>query len=164
MLLEKDLIRITQTLPQFDGPHTETDTYSNKDNIRTLFGYTSWATALLHRLPSEENKVKQLCREALKGINIIEGVCIAYPSQDTWTDTRFEVYLHYTPDEGYMYRACTYSTGHAFTGSSSPKECPYKFIKTDNLNTAMKYLIDTAEEYDDGRVDKSKLKELISMC
>ena len=163
MDLMKDLLRISE-LPQIGSAHRkENNIYFSDSHITTSFGYTSWVNALLNRLPAREDEVKRLCEEAPHGINIIEGVCMAHPTDDTWTDTRFEIYVHYNPHTGYSYEAITYSTGHSLSNTvQAPDDCPVQSRKTDNLNAAFQFLIDKADDYTDERVDKQTIKNFLS--
>lgn len=163
MDLMKDLLRISE-LPQIGSAHRKgNNIYFSDSHITTSFGYTSWVNALLNRLPAREDEVKRLCEDSPHGINIIEGVCMAHPTDDTWTDTRFEIYVHYNPQVGYSYEAITYSTGHSFRNTvQAPDDCPVKSRKTDNLNAAFQFLIDKADDYTDERVDKQTIKNFLS--
>lgn len=163
MDLMKELIRISR-LPKIDDTHRKGyNIYFSDSDITTSFGYTSWVDAMLNRLPAREDEIKRLCEESLNGINIIEGVCMAHPIENTWTDTRFEIYIRYNPQVGYSYEAITYSTGHSWSDTvNAPDDCPVQSMKTDNLNVAFQFLIDKADDYTDERVDKQTIKNFLS--
>jgi hypothetical protein len=158
MSLLEDLTRVSK-LPSFEGQDAVRHT---NGNIRSSFGYTSWNTALLYRLNSgNEADVERLCRDADLGIYIIGGVCMSFHTPESTSDTRFEVYVKYTNRNEYEYRAVTYATGHSTGKAQAPADVGVSELKTTDINSAIKFLIDKVDSYDDTYVDKDTMKELI---
>lgn len=159
MSLLEDLTRVSK-LPNFEG--ADAVRYTN-GNIRSSFGYTTWATALINRINNNNmDEVKQLCRKAETGIYIIGGCCMAQHTEEAHSDTRFEVYVTYREKDGFEYVALTYATGHTIGNQkNAPEDIGVAILKTPNINDAIKFLYDRVDTYKDTYVDKSKMKELI---
>ena len=158
MSLLEDLTRVSK-LPSFDGQ--DAVRHSN-GNIRSSFGYTMWTTALLNRLNSgNEAEVERMCKEAEFGIYIIGGVCMSFHTAESTSDTRFEVYVKYTNRNEYEYWAVTYATGHGTRNSQAPADVGISELKTTDISSAIKFLLDKVDSYDDTYVDKDTMKELI---
>lgn len=158
MSLLEDLTRVTK-LPNFEG--ADAVRYTN-GNFRSSFGYTTWATVLINRINNNNmDNVKQLCRKAETGIYIIGGCCMAQHTADAHSDTRFEVYVTYREKDGFEYVAVTYATGHSTGKAQAPADVGISELKTTDISSAIKFLLDKVDSYDDTYVDKTKMKELI---
>ena len=158
MSLLEDLIRVSK-LPNFEGKNAERH---KNGNISSSFGYTGWTTALINLLYSgKENEVKRMCKEAYDGVYIIGGCCMSFQTPESTSDTRFEVYVNYTNNNEYEYIAVTYATGHSTGKAQAPADVGISELKTTDISSAIKFLLDKVDSYEDTYVDKTTMKELI---